>query len=116
MKRSKKPKPSYPLKNVKTLIKENKIYVNPDVTKDAYDDFGWRIKEIKRCLLKLNDRYHLDNRRENHFHKTEPHHKFPNTMVDSYKAVNIMEGSSVYTHFYIHPNFGNLIISSFKEL
>ncbi len=114
MKKSRKP--SYSLKDVKALIRENKVYVNPDVAKDAFDDFGWKANEIKNCILKLNDRYHLDNRKKNHFHKTEPHNKLPNTMVDSYKAVNIMEGSNVYTHFYIHPNFGNLIISSFKEL
>lgn len=109
-------KPSYPLKDVKALIKENKFRVNSNAAEDAYDEFGWRTNEIKKCILKLNDRYHLDNRTENHFHKTEPHHKLPNTMVDSYKAVSIMEGSDVYTHFYIHPNFGNLIINSFKEL
>lgn len=108
--------PSYPLKEIKTLIRKNKIYIQPNALQDAYDDFGWRASEIKKCLLKLNDKYHLDNRNKNHFHKTEPHDNFPNTMMDYYKAVDIMEGFNVYTHFYIHPNFGNLIVSSFKEL
>ena len=105
MDQSSKPKPSYPLRDVKALIKEDKVYINPDAAQDAYDDFGWSTKEIKKCISKLNDRYYSDNHRKNHFHKTEPHRKFPNTMVDSYRAVNIMEGSNVYTHFYIHPYF-----------
>ena len=115
-KQAKKPKPSYPLKDVKDLIKANKFHCNNNATMDAYDDFGWKTNEIKKCLLKLNDRYHLDNLKENHFYKSEPHNRNTNIMVDIYRAINIMDGFNVYTHFYIHPNFGNLIISSFKEL
>lgn len=109
-------KPSYPLKEVKRLIRENKIRVNPNAAQTAYDDFGWRTVEIKSCLLKLNDKYQLDNRIKNHFYKTEPHYFISNTMMDYYRAVSIMEDFNVYTHFYVHPNFGNLIISSFREL
>jgi len=45
-----------------------------------------------------------------------PHRRFSDTMLDYYKAKNIMEKASVYAHFYIHPDSGKLIISSFKEL
>jgi uncharacterized protein YxjI len=110
------PKPSYLLAEVKLLIQQNKIRINPNSLQTAYDDFGWRFPEIKKCLLRLNDKYHLDNRNENHFYKTEPHYFVPNTMMDYYRAVDIMEGFNVYTHFYVHPNFGNLIVSSFREL
>ncbi len=116
MKKANKPKPSYPLKGVKALIRANKVRYNNNATIDAYNDFGWKTKEIKKCLLKLNDKYHLDNLKNNHFYKSEPHNIYTDTMVDIYKAINIMDGFNVYIHFYIHPNFGNLIINSFKEL
>ena len=111
-----KPKPHYPLSDVKKLIRAGKFFPEPVVTKDAWDDFGWKSDDIKKCLLKLNDKYHPDDRKNNHFYKTEPHRGFSNTMMDYYKCQDIMEGMSVYTHFYIHPNFGNVIVMSFKEL
>jgi hypothetical protein len=33
-----------------------------------------------------------------------------------YKAQNIEAGINVYTHFYIHPDHGVLVINSFKEI
>jgi len=113
-----KPKPHYPLSDVKKLLREEKFYFEPVVTNDAWDDFGWKSDDIKKCLLKLNDKFHSDDRKNNHFHKTEVHREFlnTNTMMDYYKCQNIMEGMSVYTHFYIHPNFGNVYVMSFKEL
>jgi hypothetical protein len=111
-----KPKPHYPLSELKKLIGEDKVYFEPDATKDAWDDFAWKSDDIKKCLLKLNDKYHSDDRKNNHFHKTEDHRDFPNTKMDYYKCENIMEGMNVYTHFYIHPNFGNVFVMSFKEL
>ena len=116
MVRKTKAKPSYPLKDVKRLIRANSIWIQPNALVSAWDDFGWRIAEIKKCLLKLNSRYHLNNTLKNHFYKTEPHIYIPNTMMDYYKAINIMKGVSIYTHFYIHPNYGTLTISSFKTL
>lgn len=110
------PKPSYPLKNVKQLIRLNHVFINPDALDDARDDFGWRSMDIKKCLLKLNDKYHSHNREKNHFHKTEPYRQFPDTMIDYYKAKNIMGNNSVYTHLYIDPDSGMLIINSFQEL
>jgi len=109
-------KPSYSLKNVKQLIRANNVLINQNAMVDAWNNFGWRPEDIKRCLLKLNDKYHSHNRERNHFHKTAPHHQFSDTTVDYYKAKNIMEKANVYTHFYIDPDSGMLIISSFKEL
>ena len=111
-----KPKPHYPLSDVKKLIREGKFFFQPDATKDAWDDFGWKSADIKKCLLKLNDKYHSNDRKNNHFHKTEDHRRFPNTKMDYYKCQDIMEGMNVYMHFYINPYFGNVIVSSFKEL
>ena len=110
------PKPSHPLKDIKKLIRENNVLINQNALSDAWDVFGWRPDKIKKCLLKLNDKYHSLNREKNHFHKSEPHRRFPNTMIDSYKAKKIMEDASVYTHIYIDPKSEMLIISSFKEL
>ena len=111
-----RPQPHYPLSNVKNLIRQREIRIRPNAAQRAYDDFGWTTAEIKKCLLKLNDKYHPDDREKNHFHKTEDHRNILNTKMDYYKCQGIMEGMNVYTHFYIHPNSGKLIINSFHEL
>ncbi|HHD82822.1 MAG TPA: hypothetical protein ENK92_01820 [Bacteroidetes bacterium] len=111
-----KPKPHYPLSDVKKLIRAGKVDINSNATSRAWDDFNWKSADIKKCLLKLNDKYHSDDRKNNHFHKTEEHTRFPNTKMDYYKCKDIMEGMSVYMHFYIHPSSGKVIVSSFKEL
>lgn len=111
-----KPKPSYPIKDIKNLLRINHFWVNQDALQDAHNDFGWGRPEIAKCLLRLNDRYYRDDRSRNHFYKTKPHKGYPNTMMDYYKIKNASEGNKVYTHLYIHPNSGRLIISSFKEL
>lgn len=111
------PIPLHPLKDVKKLLREpNSVSINPNAVSDAWDDFGWRPEEIKKCLLKLNDKDHSLNKEENHFYKTARHHKIRNAMVDVYKAKNIMEGADVYTHIYIHPTSGMLIVNSFHKL
>jgi len=111
-----KPKPAYPVKDVKSLLKNNNFRINPDALQDAFDDFGWGQGEIVKCLLKINDRYHRDDPSKNHFYKVEEHRQFPNTKMDYYKIKNGFEGNQVYTHFYIHPVSGKLVISSLKEL
>lgn len=110
------PKPHYPLSNVKKLIKEGKFLIRPNAIQYAWDDFGWKPADIKKCLLKLNDKYHPDDQKNNRFYKTEDHRNFSNTKMDYYKCQDIMEGMNVYIHFYIHPDSGKLIISSFHEL
>jgi len=101
-------KPSYPLKEIKRLIREEPVIINEDAQNDAYYDFKWKPEDIKKCILKFNDKYH--------FWKTEKHGKYPGVMMDYYKAYNIMDGFNVYTHFYISPQTGFLTISSFKEI
>ena len=111
-----RPQPHYPLLNVKNLIRQGQILIRRNAAERALNDFGWTSDEIKRCLLKLNDKYHPDDPRRNRFYKTEEHRNFPNTKMDYYNCQGIMEGMNVYTHFYIHPNSGKLIINSFHEL
>jgi hypothetical protein len=108
--------PHYPIKDVKQLIRLDQIHINPNALATALNDFGWGPAEIKKCLLKLNSRPHRIDRDKNHFHKSEPHWHIPNTVMDYYKAKKIMQGSDIYTHFYIHPQSGKLVVSSFKEL
>jgi Motility quorum-sensing regulator, toxin of MqsA len=108
------PKPIYPLNYVKKLIKENKINFNWK-TIHAFEDFGWKSEEIKKCLLKLNDRYHPDNPLKNHFYKSELH-RIEKVHIDVYRAVNIMEGNDVYIYLYIDQYFDRLIVYSFKKL
>jgi hypothetical protein len=104
------------LKDVKALIRANDVLIRNNAIRHALNDFGWNASDIKNCLLKLTDRLYSTNKDKNHFHKTVAHTKFPNTMMDYYKAQNIMDGINVYTHFYLHPDNGKLIISSFKEI
>ncbi len=110
------PKPAYPIKDVKALVKAGKIRINSNAVESAWNDFSWGIDEIKKCILKLNNKYHTDDRGKNHYYKTDPHNRIPHTMMDFYKAREIMEGQSIYTHFYIDQRNGFLIISSFKNL
>ena len=108
--------PHYPLKEVKRLLTLGHVRIKDNAFNTAWNDFGWRPREIIRCLLKLNCKDYAANPRTNHFHKKAPHDHIPNTMMDYYKAVKIMEGQSVYTHFYIDSEFQTLVISSFKRL
>jgi len=108
--------PHYPVGDVKLHIRSGNVLINPNALQDAMNDFGWDACDIKRCLLKLNGRNRSADPLRNHFHKSEPHRQFPGTMMDYYKAESIMEGNSIYTHFYIHPTMKKLVVSSFKEL
>ncbi len=114
--KTKKPKPSNPLSTIKAKIKNNEIQINSNAVQKALDDFNWDSNDVKKCLLKLNDRVHSDDPNKNHFYKAEKHSKKPNTMMDYYKAKKIMKGEDVYTHFYIHPDSKKVVISSFKKL
>lgn len=96
----------YSLEKVKELLKADYYKINNNAELTAYDDFNWGPTEIVKCLLRL---------KESHYYKTEQHNRFPNTIMDYYKAEEIMEGFSIYTHFYIRPSDRILVISSFKE-
>lgn len=106
-----KPKPSNKLSEVKSLI--DNALININAQEDARNDFNWGTQDIRKCLKKLNHKYYSDDPEKNHFYKTEDHNFKPDIKVDIYKAKRIMEGFSIYTHFYIEN--GSLIISSFKE-
>jgi len=108
--------PSYDLANVKRLVRASRFRINPDALQDVIDDFGWSDVEVVKVLLALNSRLFRSDPTRNHFYKTEPHRSFPNTMMDYYKIANAYQGEKVYTHFYIHPSSGLLVISSFHEL
>jgi len=109
-------KPSYALRDVKALIRADDVLITQDAIRYALNDFGWDASDIKKCILKLNDRYHFDDPKKNHFYKTKDHTFYPNTMMDYYKAQNIEAVINVYTHFYIHPDHEVLVINSFKEI
>lgn len=106
----------YPLKKVKGLLRSGHYRINGNALISAEDDFNWGPAEIMKCLLKLNNRHYVDDKKKNHYYKTESHTQFPNTKMDYYKAEKIMEGFNIYTHFYISPSGDTLVISSFKEL
>lgn len=116
-------KPANPLNTVKKRVKENDMlfdysdpYKNPLNT--AFYHFGWHEDDIKKALLRLNDRYHSDDPPNNHFHKHAPHRDYPkeDTHVDYYKAYNLMLKCDVYTHFHIRENRTQLVIDSFHQL
>jgi hypothetical protein len=111
-------KPKNPLAAVKARVIAGDVVVNPDVVQEAYDDFGWYDPEIRKCLLKLNDRYYYRDRLRNHFYKFEEHWRYPeeNTYIDFYRAHKIMDGESVFTHLYVREATTTVIVNSFKEL
>jgi hypothetical protein len=110
--------PKNVLKDVKARVRAGDVVINPDVLQDAYDAFGWWDTEIKQCLLHLNDQYYYANPQKNHFYKSEPHNLYPaeNTYIDFYRAHEIMQGESVYTHLYVRENTSKVTVNSFKEL
>lgn len=99
--------PSHPLKTVRSRILSGDVRINADILQDAWDDFGWDAEDIKNCLLRL---------KEKHCYNTAEHRNFPGTMIDFYRARNIMNGEDVYTHFYIIKGETKLIVNSFHEL
>src|SRR6266567_725821 len=96
-----KKKPYYPLAEIKEKIRDGHLEIKPNALDDAWDIFGWGPNEIRKCLLKLNDRDYTADKNNNHFYKTEAHRRLPHTMMDYYKAENIMDNESIFTHIYI---------------
>lgn len=109
--------PAFPLREVKRLAREKRIRFEGVSAQTALNDFGWGPEEIIACLQKLNCRFFILDPERNHFHKSEPHRdrlKTDQLSMDYYKAKQIMDGYSIYTHFYIENS--ELRISSFKRL
>lgn len=116
-------KPANPLLTVKDRVVNNDIlfdYNDPDKNPiyTAFYDFGWHEEDIRKALLRLNDRLHADDPSRNHFEKHRPHRDYPteDTHVDYYKAYNLMSKCDVYTHFHIRANTTRLIVDSFHQL
>jgi hypothetical protein len=100
------PKPYYPLKEVKALVKDGKWRVNGNARESAREDFGWGVLEIQSAILAL---------RPCDFDISDWSKHKPGVMVDAYKAANL-KGEAVYTHFYIDEETVFVIINSFKRL
>ncbi|MEK7485404.1 MAG: type II toxin-antitoxin system MqsR family toxin [Planctomycetota bacterium] len=116
LEKMRRPKPSYPLELVQTKLKNGEYLITSNALQTAWNDFGWEIKDIVDCLLKLNNKYHEDDPEKNHFYKADRNLRVSKRAMDFYKAKQIMEERDVYTHLYINEETGKVIISSFKEL
>ena len=108
--------PFYPLNEIQEKIRDGHFEIKPNALEDAWDLFKWGPSKIKQCLLKLNDKDYAADNNKNHFYKQEAHRRIPHTMMDYYKARNVMDGENVYIHFYVQSGDGKVIISSFHEL
>jgi hypothetical protein len=108
--------PYYPLDGIQEKIRDGHFEINRNALDDARSIFGWGSGQIKICLLKLNDRDYTADKYNNHFYKKEADRHIPHTMMDYYKAKNILDGESIYTHFYVRSSDGKVIVSSFHEL
>ena len=47
------PRPTYPLRDVKRLIRANSIHIKPNAALTAWNDFGWKTADIKKCPFKI---------------------------------------------------------------
>lgn len=101
--------PYHKLNTVKAQIRAGNFTLRPNAIQCADADFGWTPFDIQKCLLKLNHSHWVKSKR----HTNYPHE---NTMMDYYRAPNIMDHESVYTHIYIREGQTRVIVSSFKEL
>ena len=102
---------------MKGLLKTENYKFSGKSLETAEEDFGWGPDDIINCLKKLNGRHYVDDPVHNHYFKTDPHHTDRKiTKMDIYKAREIMEGFSIYTHFCIDPSDDFLDISSFHKL
>lgn len=94
----------YNLREVKSLIKEERFLVTDNAVVSANDDFGGDVGDIKKFFLSL---------RKGHFYKREYAEKWDTDYLDVYKAE--MYGQKVYTHFFIRDDGMLVIINSFKK-
>lgn len=111
-------KPFNPLALVKASVRAGDVLFAGDSLHDANYFFNWGEEEIKKCVLKLNDRFHFVDPAKNHYYNTKQHRNYPteNTKYDYYRAKNIMDGESVYLHLFIREGTTTVIIDSFKQL
>lgn len=92
---------------VRQLIERGSYRINGNAVEGALNDFGWGETEILDCIMRLDD---------GHRYKSEPHRVMRGCIQDFYRAPDIMDGESVYTHFYVTSDLQTLVVNSFKEL
>jgi hypothetical protein len=104
------------LKNIHTRAKLNKFKFEGDSLTDAKIDFGWGVEKIRKCILKLNGEPYRLNPEKNHFWRPVPlrGNRYPGELLYHFRAQNILEGFSVYTHIFFADD--ELGVSSFKHL
>ena len=98
--------PEYPLPEVRKLIEQGRIIIQPNARNDALNDFGWDAVDVAQALKKL---------KEVDFFKRDVSEKNAWLVWDFYKAVGLC-GENVYTHFYIDRDENILVINSFKRI
>lgn len=111
-------KPFNPLITVKARVRADDVRFEGNALMDAYFHFGWGEVEIKKCLLRLNDRFYFSNPDKNHYYNSKQHRRYPveQTQYDYYRAKNLMDGESVYLHLFIREGTTTVIVDSFKPL
>lgn len=98
--------PEYPVADVRQLLAEGKVIIQPNARRDAFRDFGWDTDDIVLALRSLKPQ---------HFHKRDVSTGNRWHVWDFYKAWGL-RGEDVYTHFYIDSSSGMLVINSFKRI
>lgn len=94
----------YGLAEVIQKINNGQVLIRSNAERDAYQQFGWGLSDIKNAYRKL---------RPNHFHKTDVSKFKSGIALDFYKAT--INGENIYTHFYINDKSKFLVINSFHE-
>ena len=97
-------KSHYQLSEVIQKINNGQVLINYNAERDAYQQFGWGLPDIKDAYRKL---------RPKHFHKTDVSQYKAGVALDFYKAT--INGEKIYTHFYINDKSKFLVINSFHE-
>ena len=95
----------HPLIEIRRLKHRRKYLINSNALESARQDFGWIKQDIIDALNKLQHK---------HYHKTNASRVKPGVMIDFYRARGL-KGEDIYTHFYVDPDSGKLVINSFKR-
>ncbi len=97
-------KSHYQLSEVVQKINNGQVLIRSNAERDAYQQFGWGLSNIKDAYRKLQPK---------HFHKTDVSKFKTGVALDIYKAT--INGENIYTHFYINDKSKFLVINSFHE-
>ena len=97
--------PFYDLIYVKSLVRRGEYRINEDVSDKAYESLGWDDGDIRLAILDL---------KPEGFQASRPSMYIPGARVDSYTGIG-RNDENYYTHFYIHPEIGLVIINSCKR-